>query len=132
MEQSPSRIITKCVDGATSDSNITPQPVDNSANKMNSLRSTLKLNTELGTRFNKHKHPIISEYCEPPSLSEVARKPDPFTPQPPSDPTNVLKKKLKMKMEAQIESQVAQMPPSTPYSLISDNIEVSMLLSHVR
>lgn len=55
------------------------------------------------------------------SSSIALKKVAPCTPQPPSDPTVVLKKKIKIKMDAQIEYKVAHMPPSTPYALIIDS-----------
>ena len=59
------------------------------------------------------------------SSSIALKKVAPCTPQPPSDPTVVLKKKIKIKMDAQIEYKVAHMPPSTPYALIIDSTKVS-------
>ena len=65
---------------------------------------------------------IISQRVE--SLNEM-KNVAPCTPQPPSDPTVVLKKKMKLKMEAEIKNKVSLMPPSSPYALICDSDDVS-------
>ena len=54
---------------------------------------------------------IINPVSQLSNMQNVA----PCTPQPPSDPTVVLKMKLKIKMEAQIKDKVALMPPSSPF-----------------
>ena len=65
---------------------------------------------------------IISQNVE--SLNNI-KNVAPCTPQPPSDPTVVLKKKMKLKMEAEIKDKVSLMPPSSPYALICDSDDVS-------
>ena len=65
---------------------------------------------------------IMSQHVE--SLNNI-KNVAPCTPQPPSDPTVVLKKKMKLKMEAEIKDKVSLMPPSSPYALICDSDDVS-------
>ena len=104
---------------------ISANQVHDTAIKINGLPVMLNRATKMVTPVIGRKASVVLVHRLSPALSTVARKVAPNTPQPPSDPMNVLKKKLKIKMEAQIEDQVAQMPPSTPYSLITDNIEVN-------
>lgn len=72
--------------------------------------------------------PILRVITNPVSRLSNVQNVAPCTPQPPSDPTLLLKKKLKIKMEAQIKDKVALMPPTSPYSLITDSTTVSIFI----
>ena len=83
-----------------------------------------KLNKNVVTPKAVNRRPVLSimsQHIESLNIKNVA----PCTPQPPSDPTVVLKKKMKLKMEAEIKDKVSLMPPSSPYALICDSDDVS-------
>ena len=73
------------------------------------------------------RRPVLSVISQRVESFENMKKVAPCTPQPPSDPTIVLKKKMKLKMEAEIKDKVSLMPPSSPYALICDSDDVSEL-----
>ena len=113
--------------------------------KINSTRSVKKnnsinINPKLNLKDSSSNHKMDMSSVTPiltkrrPALSVISQhiesldninKVAPCTPQPPSDPTVVLKKKMKLKMEAEIKDKVSLMPPSSPYALICDADEVS-------
>lgn len=80
-----------------------------------------KPRSDVVTPYLRRKASIFSVISNPASQLSNVQNVAPCTPQPPSDPTVVLKKKLKIKMEAQIKDKVALMPPSSPYSLMTDS-----------
>ena len=84
--------------------------------------------SEIVTPRLRRRTPILRVTTNSVSQLSTVKNVAPFTPQPPSDPTFVLKKKLKIKMEEQIKEKVALMPPSSPYSLIADITTVSIII----
>ena len=83
------------------------------------------------TPSTTRKRPILSVIGHHVESLETINKVAPCTPQPPSDPTVVLKKKLKLRMEAEIKDKVSLMPPSSPYALICETDKVSELYKDI-
>ena len=79
------------------------------------------------TPISTRRRPILSVIGHHVESLDNINKVAPCTPQPPSDPTVVLKKKMKLKMEAEIKDKVSLMPPSSPYALICETDDVSKL-----
>ena len=87
--------------------------------------SNHKMDMSVVTPISTKRRPVLSVISQHIESLDNMNKAAPFTPQPPSDPTVVLKKKMKLKMEAEIKDKVSLMPPSSPYALICDADEVS-------
>merc|ERR1712223_1895099 len=82
--------------------------------------SNYKMDMSVVTPISTKRRPVLSVISQHIESLDNMNKAAPFTPQPPSDPTVVLKKKMKLKMEAEIKDKVSLMPPSSPYALICD------------
>ena len=94
-------------------------------NDSGSSTSRLENKIQLVTPMTRKRLQRLSAMVPSSSRSTQIEKVAPYTPQPPSDPTNVLKKKMKIKLESKIEEKVAQLPPSTPYELVTNSTEVN-------
>ena len=90
-----------------------------------SSTSRLENKIQLVTPMTRKRLQRLSAMVPSSSCSTQIEKVAPYTPQPPSDPTNVLKKKMKVKLESKIEEKVAKLPPSTPYELVTKSNEVN-------
>ena len=87
--------------------------------------SRLENKIQLVTPMTRKRLQRLSAMDPSSSRSTQIEKVAPYTPQPPSDPTNVLKKKMKVKLESKIEEKVAKLPNSTPYELVTNSTEVN-------
>ena len=94
-------------------------------NDTGSSTSRLENKIQLVTPMTRKRLQRLSAMVPSSSCSTQIEKVAPYTPQPPSDPTNVLKKKMKVKLESKIEEKVAKLPPSTPYELVTNSTEVN-------
>ena len=94
-------------------------------NDTGSSTSRLENNIQLVTPMTRKRLQRLSAMVPSSSCSTQIKQVAPYTPQPPSDPTNVLKKKMKVKLESKIEEKVAKLPPSTPYELVTNSTEVN-------
>ena len=90
-----------------------------------SSTSRLENKIQLVTPMTRKRLQRLSAMVPSSSRSTRIEKVAPYTPQPPSDPTNVLKKKMKVKLESKIEEKVAKLPNSTPYELVTNSTEVN-------
>ena len=94
-------------------------------NDTRSSASGLEYKIQLVTPMTRKRLQRLSAMVPSSSRSTQIEKVAPCTPQPPSDPTNVLKKKMKVKLESKIEEKVAKLPNSTPYELVTNSTEVN-------